>query len=73
VLRAEADHLVHPVRESRIIGLWAASSPNDSGDVLLFFSFRFAPGEIGMHEFAVYCWSERQQRLAWKALLNNSP
>src|SRR3954468_5861701 len=49
VLRAEADHLVHPVRESRIIGLLAASSPDDSGDLFLFFGFRFAPGDIGMH------------------------
>jgi hypothetical protein len=73
VLRAEADHLIHPVRESRVIGLLAASPPDESGDIFLFFGFRFAPGDIGLHEFAVYCWSERQQRFVWKGLQNNSP
>ncbi|SRR5260370_25035010 len=73
LFRAWADHFVHPIGPGRIIGLVAASSPDDSGDVFLYFGSAFAPGDTGLHLLPVYCWSDRQQRLVWKALQDNSP
>jgi hypothetical protein len=73
VFRAMGDHFVYPVGPGRIMGLLAASAPDDSGNVFLFFGCRFASGDVGLHELPVYCWSQRQQRLLWKGLQNNSP
>jgi hypothetical protein len=73
VIRAQADHFVHPIGPGRVIGLLAASSADDSGDVLLYFGSAFASGDAGLHLLPVYCWSDRQQRLVWKGLQDNSP
>lgn len=73
VFRAQCDHFVHPVGPGRVIGLVGASAPDDSGNVFLFFGSAFASGDVGLHLLPVYCWSERQQRLVWKGLQDNSP
>jgi hypothetical protein len=73
VLRAQADHFVHPVGPGRVVAILAASPPNDAGDVFVYFGSQFASGDSGLHLLPVYCWSERQQRLVWKALQDNSP
>jgi hypothetical protein len=73
VLRAQADHFVHPFGPGRIIVLFGASSPNESGDVFLYFVSAFVSSSAASHLLPVYCWSEREGRLVWKGLQDNSP
>jgi hypothetical protein len=73
VVRAQADHFFHPIGPGRIIALLGASSRNDSGEVFLFFGSQFVSSSAALHLLPVYCWSEREKRLLWKGLQNNSP
>jgi hypothetical protein len=73
VFRAVADHFVHPLKFGRIIGLVGASAPDDSGDVLLYFMSEHFSSSADLHLLPVYCWSEREKRLRWKGLQDNSP
>ena len=73
VFRAAADHFVHPLGPGRIIILFGASTPNDSGDVFLYFGSAYISSSADLHLLPVYCWSDRKQRLVWKGLQDNSP
>jgi hypothetical protein len=73
VFRAAADHFVHPVKPGRIIILLGASSPNESGDVFLYFGSAYISSSADWHQLPVYCWSDKEQRLLWKGLQDNSP
>jgi hypothetical protein len=73
VFHAAADHLVHPIGPRRAIILMGASSPDDSGDVFLYFGSAYVSGSTDLHLLPVYCWSEREKRLRWKGLQDNSP
>ena|SRR5438105_1602601 len=71
--RAQADHMLRPIGPSRIITLFRASSPTQSGEVFLFFECPVGSSDAALHYFPVYCWSEPRQRLLWKGLQDNSP
>jgi hypothetical protein len=73
VFRAAADHFVHPVKFGRFVILVGASPPDDSGDVLLYFMSEHISSSADLHQLPVYCWSEREKRLRWKGLQDNSP
>jgi hypothetical protein len=73
VLRAQCDHFVRPVGPGRVITLLGATLPDDSGDVFLFFGSAFVSSDAALHLLPVYCWSEREKRLLWKGLQDNSP
>jgi hypothetical protein len=73
VLHAQADHFLHPIGPGRIIGVWGATTPDSSGNVYIYFGARFVGSSVAYHLLPVYCWSEPQQRLLWKGLLDNSP
>ena len=73
VLRAQADHFADPVAPGRAVVLYGASSPDESGEVLLYFGSAFVSSSSAFHLLPVYGWSEREERLLWKGLQDNSP
>jgi hypothetical protein len=73
VMRAQADHIVHPIGPGRAVVLMGASPPNDSGEVYLYFGSAYISSTADLHLLPVYCWSEREKRLLWKGLQDNSP
>src|ERR1700746_2942035 len=73
VMRAQADHIVHPIGPGRAIVLMGAPPPNDSGEVSLYFASAYISSTVDLHLLPVYCWSEREKRLLWNGLQDNSP